>query len=498
MNEKYECAYPAYRIDLPPGLMERCVGIIPQLLQEVGFLVRHSRFLSHLEGKKGVRIDGARVYFEKDLVQEYIDAIVVRKTEELRKRPKPTSPATNWTVRTDGFSMMILDVETEQLRPATCQDLREMIRLANSFGIGGNYMVMPQDIPPLMRTIACFKICFETSDNVRPYDYQQPEQIPFLYEMHQVMGRPMDITLTIPSTLSVDPKDIDIFMDCHPLWKRDRKINFVVLDYPMTGITKPISVPGCATMCFAETLALHILFNLFDPEIELDVSWEGGLPTDMRHACWAFGSPRAHLYRYLNSRVLPNLCRTPPEAYSIWNPVHLETGSPAVDQQAAVEKTANALLGALQGARNFCYAGVLCVDDVYSGTQFVIDLEIVNYVRDMIEAFDPHPDILNVDGLYEECRDVGLGKDMFLSHPHTASRCRHILPSSDFFVREKLRSWLEHRILIKDRAREIAMDRIRRHPSFRLPEDKQTALDAVYAKARKALAGEASQNGDQP
>ncbi len=486
--DNLDYTYPRYLIDLPPGLMERAISLVPRLLKEVGFLVDNPRFLSHLAGKKGIHIDGARVYFEKDLVQKYIDTFIARKKEELGKIAKFASPDTEWTVTTEGYSMMIIDVATDQLRPATCQDLRDMIRLANSFGIGGNYMVMPQDIPPLMRTPACFKICFESSENVKPYDYQQPRQVPFLYEMHQVMGRPMDITLTIPSTLCLDAKDLDIFLDVYPLWKKDRKINFVVLDYPMTGITKPITVPGCAAVCFAETLAVHILFNLFDPEIELAVNIEGGLPTDMRHACWAFGSPRAHLYRYLNSRILPNLCSVILDRYSIRNPVHLETSSPAVDQQAVIEKTANGLLGALQGARKFCYVGVLCVDDVYSGTQFVIDLEIVKYIREMIESFDPHPDILNIEGLYEECRDAALGQDTFLSHINTASRCRNILPSSDFFVREKLRPWLEHQTLMKDRAREIALDRIKNYKPFALAENKQKELDKIYNRAEKELA----------
>ena len=33
------------------------------------------------------------------------------------------------------------------------EDLRNMIRLTDSFDVGGSYMVMPQDLPPLMRTI---------------------------------------------------------------------------------------------------------------------------------------------------------------------------------------------------------------------------------------------------------------------------------------------------------------------------------------------------------
>jgi hypothetical protein len=76
---------------------------------------------------------------------------------------------------------------------------------------------MPQDVEPILQALNCFKICFESSNNIRPYDYQQPEQLPFLYDMHQVVGRKMDIVITIPSTMCIDPKDIDIFMQYYPM-----------------------------------------------------------------------------------------------------------------------------------------------------------------------------------------------------------------------------------------------------------------------------------------
>ena len=499
--------YPLYRIELPEGLMARCVEVAPRLLREAGFQVGNARFLSRIAGKPGIRVEGGRVIFEPALVREYIERFLERKAAEAdldagyrgtfldnlmddqagdATARAPVAQADEWRVTTEGFSMVTLDLETEELREATCQDLRDYIKLANAFGIGGSYMVMPQDLPPLMRALACFKICFETSESIRPYDYQQPEQLPYLYEMHQAMGQPMDICITVPTTLAVDPKDLDIVLDYYDAWKQHRDIRFRVLDYPMVGITKPVTVPGCAAMCFTETLALHILFHLLDPEFDLAISLEGGQPTDLRHACWAFGSPRRHLFRYLGSLILPNLLGRKPASY-ICPPVLLETASPAADAQAALEKMASGLLGALQGCRQFGYAGVLCVDDVYSPAQFIIDLEIVNYIRETVDAFDPHPDIIETEGLYEECLEVARGGETFLSHPNTARRLRNVMPSSELLVREKLRSWMAHRRLLKDRARDIARERITAFEPFRLPEEKQRALDGIYARAEREL-----------
>ena len=481
--------YPQYRITFPDGLMQQCVDLAPRLLHEVGLSAPNDRFLAALDGKTGVRVNNQRIHFEPELTERFIDEFIARSKADLDASPPEPEPKREWTVTTAGFSMMTIDVETEELREGTCDDLRNMIKLANSFGVGGSYMIMPQDLPPLMRTIACFKICWEMSDNIRPYDYQQPAQIPFLYEMHRVVGKPMDLGLAIPGAMTVDPHYVDIVLDMLPAWKEHPDhFRFCVWDYAMLGILKPVTAPGCAAMCFAESLAVHIAFRLLEPDLHFPILLSAGHPTDLRSACWAFGSPRRHLFDFLQSRALPTLVGLRPDRYAP-GAVKLETSSPVVDELAGMEKMASALLGALQGARSFGYAGVLCVDDVYSGTQFVIDLEIVNHIRELVESFDPHPDVIATDGLYEELLDVCQGRDLFLSHPNTVARFRNILPSSDLIVREKLRAWISHHKTLKDRARDVALDRIRTHePSFRLPDDQQRELDRLYAKAERDLA----------
>jgi hypothetical protein len=79
-----------------------------------------------------------------------------------------------------------------------------------------------------------------------------------------------------------------------------------------------------------------------------------------------------------------------------------------------------------------------------------------------VEAFNSHPDIVSMDGIFEMLRDVSLGKEHFLAHTNTVAKFRNILPSSDLLHREKLRYWLGHRKLLKDRAREECLKRIER------------------------------------
>jgi trimethylamine:corrinoid methyltransferase-like protein len=496
MNLNY--GYPTYKMDLTTEMLDQCCDVGVRLLREVGLAVRHKKFLDVIRKKEGVRIEGGRVYFEETLVRGNIEKFVAEQRRILKEKEERSSaprsvdvweaglnpkekispPGEKWTLRGGGFSMAVIDVETDEVRPATCQDLRDLIRLVESYGMEGNYPVIPQDVPPIMQAISVFKIAWETSDKIRCLDYMDKRQTRPIYEMHKVMGKPFTLFLTVESPMTVSESDLNIFLDFYPDWKKHKDIEFAILDYPMLGISKPITITGSIAQYIAEEFGIYTLLNLFDPEIEVPVAIPGGRPTDLRNT-W-------HLFDFLNAWILPRLCKLEAARY-LRDGTLLETSSCAVDEQAGLEKMATAMVAALQGARNFGGLGNLCVDDLFSGVQFVIDVEIVEYVREVVEAFNPHPDIVSMDGNFEMLRDVSLGKEHFLAHPDTAAKFRNILPSSDLLHREKLRSWLGHRKLLKDRAREEYLKRMENQPQFSLPAEKQKALDEIYKKAEEQL-----------
>jgi trimethylamine:corrinoid methyltransferase-like protein len=480
-------AYPQYQIDLSQQDFDKCCDMGARLAAEVGLVVRHEKFLDAVRGKPGVRTEGDRVYFDESLLVRNIEKYRSRLHDSLSKQPEPTIP-TEWTMSAGGFSMAVLDIETDDVRMATQQDLRDLIHLINSFGMSGNYPVMPRNLPPLMRALACFKICWEESDNIRPYDYLHIDQTPFLYDMHQVMAKPFYVTLTVAQAMLLDEKDMDIFLHFYPQWKAGGNIRFQILDYPMLGITKPITVTGCVTMYVAEMFSVYTLFNAFDPALELPVTIQTGVITDLRNACWAWGHPRFHVFKYLDALIQRRLARVDMGRYV--NPGGiLETSSSAIDQQCGIEKMATGLTMALQGARQFEQLGSMCVDDIFSGVQLVIDVEIVKFIRELVEAFEPHLDIISMDDeTYDTLKEVCLHKDSFLSCYDTATKFKNIVSSSDLIVREKLRSWMEHHQCLKDRARKEAIERIETFErKFHLGDDKQKALDEIYERAEKAL-----------
>ena len=154
-----------------------------------------------------------------------------------------------------------------------------------------------------------------------------------------------------------------------------------------------------------------------------------------------------------------------------------------------MEKMATTLVSAMQGARSFSGAGNLAIDDLFSGIQLLLDVEIFEYVKELIEAFNPDPDIITTEGLYELLREVGLGEDEFYAHTDTASKVRRLLPVSPRRPHEKLRAWMVHGKNIKDRLREEALERIEKQEPFVLDAEKHKALDQLYRRAERKLIG---------
>lgn len=466
--------------------MQTCRDVGQRLLEDVGLLVKHAQFVRAIGGHDGVTVRGNRVHLSRALTDEHFDAFIARNSEALLD----AQPAGNgeWSISNDGYSIAVIDIETDRVRPATCDDLRQLIRLIHSLGISGSYPCCPQDLPPMMRSLATFKICWEESEVIRPFDYLDACQTPFLYEMHRVMEKPFVININIPHCMAVSERDIDVFMRYYPIWKehRDQIGWYSICDYPMIGVNRPISATGSVALYLAQSFGTHILFQLFDPDIQMAPRLSAGMPVDLQTMAWAWGHPRMHLYQFLNARVLPALCGIYSDDYRNAHGF-MCSSSCAVDARAGMEKTATALAAAMQGARQFGGAGNLAVDDLFSGVQLVLDVEIFEYIREIINGFDPHPDLMDTEGLYETIRDVAEGREEFFSHIDTARKVRNLLPVSKRRPHEKLRSWMMHEQNTKDRVRDECLERIANQPRFELDPDKKSELQRIYDAAEREL-----------
>ncbi len=288
--------------------------------------------------------------------------------------------------------------------------------------------------------------------------------------------------------MTVSEHDLETFVRYYPVWKQNPgEISwYSICDYPMLGVSKPITSSGSIACYLSQSFGTHILFKLFDPELNILPRLSAGMPTDLQNMCWAWGSPRQHLYEFLNASVLPVLCGIEQNKYTAKDGF-MSSSSCVVDARAGMEKMATAMIAAMHGARSFSGAGNLAVDDLFSGVQLAVDVEIFEYVKEVIESFHPHTDILTTENLYEVIRDVATGDEEFYSHIDTAGKIRNLLPVSRRRPNEKLRSWMMHKQNMKDRIREECLKRIRDQEPFVLEKDKRKELEKIYRDAERKL-----------
>jgi len=485
-------SYPQYAIDFDDETMDEIAAAAVSLLSETGLAVTYEPFLDRIRGKSGYTRRGERIRLDKELVRRHVEDYRRSRRAAAEKAQAEAASADEppWRVSSGGFSLDVIDMDRDEIRPATCRDLAELTRLADSYGLAGANVVQPQDVPPILRDIAACRGSFENGEDFITSCHSDPAQTPYLLDMFAAAGKTFPVLIITVPPLRMAPESLQelLYVWDHRRADLEAKRAFLgPMIYNIPGVSGPVTVAGCLGLAFIEHVGAHILLEIFDERIDLAIGHGSIHPADLRSACYAFGSPRTHLFKYLATQWGVRFGGWSGGTYRPKSAT-LATASCRVDVQSGLEKMASALVPVLQGARQITNVGNLCVDDLISGVQMVIDMEIVAYLRELVETFAPPPDITSMRGIRQAVVDVAEGRDMFLSHETTASMFRAIMPSSTLFRREKLRSWQANPVGVKERAREVAKERIRTH-TFRRSSDVMRELARIYEAAARDLAG---------
>jgi trimethylamine--corrinoid protein Co-methyltransferase len=199
-------------------------------------------------------------------------------------------------------------------------------------------------------------------------------------------------------------------------------------------------------------------------------------PFDMKHAAFVFGSAEDQLGTILQAQINA-VYGVPLVAKSLLTTAH------GLDEQAAAEKASHTLLAALVGARMFTNAGFLAVDNYVSPIQMVIDREIVEYVRHVVEGLPVDDEAMGLAVIEEVMRADG----DFLSHPSTYANFRRSAWYPDLFEhRDYLGTDSNGGRMLTDRAREIARDLIGQG-DYVLPESSRSILDNIYRRVQRSI-----------
>ena len=463
------------------------------ILSDVGARVDHPR-MRELLADFGCVVDEKVVKFPETVIEDvvskmrnphnlidgYVGTLPLRRDrfpKEARIIPVATGQAT-----------LAHDLNTDEIRPATRQDLAESCRVVAALpgSVIGHPVFLPQDAPEMIRDLLAMKTVAENfpySDFVEVYS---PEVIPYFLEMGRVICGSEEALKEAPPFCSWAFATSPLQFGRHGF-----DILFKFLDYglrkgfgvggvmPILGASTPLTMAGYLTMQTAEVLACNIMNWVLLGR----VSGYGAGPTilDMKLATPSQSAPEAVLLFLACMDLQRYYGETSPMF-----PYALSADSKFPDIQAGIDKTFSATVAVLAGCRVLSAGmGVLSLGGVASLAQLVIDYELCQYLEHLVKGFvvdEPHIGL-------EMIKRVGIGGN-FLGEEHTLKYMRETLFFPKVFDRQMVSSWMENRKGMLERAKarvhEILHSRV---PQEYLAPEQVIELDKIIQHASERLAG---------
>ncbi|MFO8007286.1 MAG: trimethylamine methyltransferase family protein [Candidatus Brocadiia bacterium] len=438
------------------------------VLAEVGVDVSHSDLLSRVEGRTGLKVEGERVRFAPDLVEELVD-------EHRCRAATPAQPAQQFTVEIlSGYAFQNLDAFTDELRPMGTAECIETARLVGALaeeGVVGGTPGLPQDVPEPLREVLAYRIGCEHSPTAGGAGFSSPAAARAVCRMSQVVGADFEVSVFVLSPLRVEGSTVSIALDF-----ADRGIpaRIAVYGMPILGLTTPLPLAGAFVEHVATVLAGFTLFRLLGRSEELGFKFDV-YPFDMKYGTIAYGTPE-HVLAYLVGAQLNDYYGVSTDACKAFHTNALRPDAHALSQRAAFGAVA-----ALNGARRFTYGGMLGIDKIFSAEQLLYDVEIVRYLEALVRGFAFDAEALAVDAI----KEVGPGGD-FITHPTTLRRFRGLW-SSELFPNLSPEQWQQRgRTEVKDRMRGRVRELLDGY-DFALERDGAAEIERIYQAAVREL-----------
>ena len=440
-----------------------------EVLTTVGMEVGNPGLLAHLAGRPGFRADGTRVRFARELLEECVQESRALGGSWLEEPP-------DWSVTVlSGYPTHVCDWGPGGVRPVTERDAVELTKLVDVLhdqGVCGSTPVVPQDVPPQVRDIRCFRIGAEHCREGGVINLSSLDSAEWLYRMAEVLGHGRGLAVFVVSPLRAEGVTFDA------LYRFRESLQSVgVGSMPMMALSAPVHVIGAFVISVASVWGAWAIARELTGKRYFGVEcriW----PVSMRSVDVVYGTPEM---------VFSDLVSTQLRAFYGWRGWECDgfhSSANLADQQAAAQRGAYGMAMALAGRREFRFGGLLGVDLVFSPVQLLLDVELVRYYRHVVEGFPFSEAAFCMDAI----ADVG-PSGSFLGHDTTLDAFREVFWESSRFSTEPVGRWMmDGARSFRDRARDEIAALIAQH-SFRLPEDQARQIRRLAEEAEKGLLG---------
>jgi len=444
-----------------------------RVLEILGIECDIPEVLAKLSGVKGLTVKGKRIHYAPWLVEDYLK-------RNYPKRPPPQRKPGSLSLMGPYSCLNILDMESRVIRKPTVADVGTAVRLMDALGIdlywGGFTPLIPDDVPKPMTQLAMLKATVENrrvpAGGGVAGSLREAE---FMIEMGKASGRAgphVGFQFGI-SPLRINPEALSLF---NTLIDRGYSKDVYAFSGSMLnfGASSPYSVAASLAQGAAEGIGGAMVVEL----LQKQDTWPGLSiwPFDMRFTSIVFGAPETALFRALVQQFCEYLFG--------WGPAgEMMSLAKDVDGQAAAERMGCAMADALRGARDFAGAGMICMDELFSAEQLVIDRDIIKWVERFVCGQNFCSETTSLVDMIES----GLPNATYLDQDMTVDRFRQDTWMPELFEHSTLGKW-QHTgaTSLRDRAREIAREKIKAS-TFVLDAGIQKELNRIYRKASEVL-----------
>ena len=453
------------------------------VLNDVGIVIHHELAL------QGLREAGAIVDHRKQSVrmpQQMVDECI-KQSQTLgtlagrtRENDLRIEPGRTYTRCVSG-SIYVIDSENGTRRNATSTDVESFARLQDALqnisSCGGS--PYPSDVHPSMQDICQIRLMLQNTCKHIRFQPFSGRNLEYAVELagavvggkEELRKRPILSCITAPSSpLRYSREQVEIIM-------RSGQYGLPVMlgSTPTMGATGPVTVAGSLILQNAEILAGIVLSQVLNPSAPL--SYGPRMPTmDMRTGLSTWGAVEFGLAAAAGVQV----GRTYGLEIDAYGP---STDAKVLDEQAAIERTFNAVLPALAGAHIINGAGVLESILSVSMEQLLIDNEMLGMMLRMLRGIDVDEDTLARDVI----RRVGPGGN-YLADPHTREhfRAEHFLPG--LFDRRTRAVWERAGSKsVVTTSKEMVARILREHQVAPLDKDVVRQMDATLDDAKRSI-----------
>lgn len=462
---------------LPEEAVERIHAGTMRVLEKVGVEVRSDTVVAAL-GKAGARVDAEarRVFFPESVVR---DALALAPRELLLAARDPSCDlvldGTNGYLTVDGNAAEILDLETDERRASTKEDLAQISRVADALPQVGFLWqaVAARDTPietqPLHELHAQFA---NTSKHIQLMTSVNADQARGAVEIARIVAggerdlRERPVLSAFQCSLSPLTYDGGPLDAAAVYAAAGVPCGFVAM--PIACATAPATPGGALVTSNAEILAGIVALQLLAPGAR---TFYGACGTvmDLRSGAAACGGPEDLFFQAASAQLarhygLPSSIGT------------FATGAKSADWQAGVENGLSVTASWLGGADLLCGAGLLYGARVFSIVELLLDTELFDLLRVIAGGFA----VTDEDLALEVIEAVGPGGH-FLAQAHTRKNMRRKWQSR-FFGRETWEEWEaggrpDPRARAKERARQI----LEEHVPMPLPAGVLDDIEGVIA-----------------